>query len=178
LGGGAVLDNQMGRSADDRGSPVPDSSRPFEFSAPAIEFLDALLAPVMDALVTVDENEVITYASPALRRLTGFEPHTVVGRSARDLLDPSQATDTLDAARRPSGPRDVGHQVRLRESGGGFREVVAISRPSRVGERSLLSIVLRGVDDHRHTLDGLRQRLAFEDLLTRVASSFIAEPFA
>ncbi len=38
------------------------------------------------------------------------------------------------------------------------------------------AVVLRDAKDRGHTLDALRQRLAFEDLLTRVASSFIHRP--
>ncbi len=88
-------------------------------------------------------------------------------------------TPTTSSARldRGHGHHDVGARVLMRHAVDGWREVLLFVHAGpaldAVGYRA---VVLRDAKDRGHTLDALRQRLAFEDLLTRVASSFIHRP--
>ncbi len=138
--------------------------------------LDALLSLVTDSVVTIHQDGRIGYASPAVRQLMGFDPHTLVGQPARTYLDPDEADEVLAAVFRPPGPRDPGRRVRVRHADGGFRDVQAFSRPSASPDADFVPVVMRSLDTGTHTLDALRHRLAFEDLLTRIASTFIHRP--
>ena len=79
---------------------------------------------------------------------------------------------------RGHGHHDVGTRVLVRHAERRLARGAAVRRTP--GPRSTPSgtaaVVLRDAKDRGHTLDALRQRLAFEDLLTRVASSFIHRP--
>jgi hypothetical protein len=62
----------------------------------------------------------------------------------------------------------------LRHADGGWREVEVVPTTSEaLAVHGIVGMVVRDRKDRPHTLDALRHRLAFEDLLTRVASSFI-----
>jgi diguanylate cyclase (GGDEF)-like protein/PAS domain S-box-containing protein len=144
--------------------------------------LDALLAPLTDTLVLIGVGIRIQYVSAGVRRLLGFDPRSLVGRQVLELLHPDDATDTLgrpvevDAA---LAERDaVGRRVRLRHADGTWRDLLAVSGPAVAHESGpLMSVLLRPADDDgRSTIDALRHRLAFEDLLTTVTSAFIHRP--
>jgi diguanylate cyclase (GGDEF)-like protein/PAS domain S-box-containing protein len=162
--------------ADGTGSdPANAAVAAVDWSA-EVPHLDALLGLVADSVVTIHEDGRIGYASPAVRQLMGFDPHTLIGQPARTYLDPDEADEVLAAVFRPAGPRDPGRRVRLRHADGGFRDVQAFSRPSVAPGADFVPVVMRPLDTGVHTLDALRHRLAFEDLLTHIASTFIHRP--
>ena len=139
--------------------------------------LDELLSQVGDVVLSVSTDGTMGYVSPAVRSLLGFDQEALLGRSIVDFLHPDDADDLLVSLSRPHGRHDVGTRLLVRHAEDDWREVLVFVQAGpaldAVGYRA---VVLRDAKDRGHTLDALRQRLAFEDLLTRVASSFIHRP--
>ncbi len=139
--------------------------------------LDETLSQVSDVVLTVATDGTIGYVSPSVHDLLGFDQEDVLGRRLVDFLHPDDADDVIGRLARGHGHHDVGARLLMRHDPDGWREVLLFVHAGpaldAVGYRS---VVLRDAKDRGHTLDALRQRLAFEDLLTRVASSFIHRP--
>jgi diguanylate cyclase (GGDEF)-like protein/PAS domain S-box-containing protein len=55
----------------------------------------ALVEHSSDLVLVLDENAILTYASPSVTRLLGYSPAAVIGRPASDFVHP----DDLDAVR-------------------------------------------------------------------------------
>ena len=139
--------------------------------------LDETLAQVSDAVLTVATDGIVGYVSPAVRNLLGFDQEAVIGHNLLEFLSPGDGQDLLAQLARGHGHHEIGTRLRIRHAHDEWREVLVFVHAGpaldAVGYRS---VVLRDAKDRGHTLDALRQRLAFEDLLTRVASSFIHQP--
>jgi diguanylate cyclase (GGDEF)-like protein/PAS domain S-box-containing protein len=139
--------------------------------------LDETLSQVSDVVLTVATDGTIGYVSPSISSLLGFDQEDVLGRRLVDFLHPDDADDVIGRLARGHGHHDVGARLLMRHDPDGWREVLLFVHAGpaldAVGYRA---VVLRDAKDRGHTLDALRQRLAFEDLLTRVASSFIHRP--
>ena len=139
--------------------------------------LDETLAQVGDVVMIVGTDGTVGYVSPALPALLGFDQDQVLGHSIVELLRPDEGPELLTKLARRHGHHEVGTRVLLRHAEEGWREALLFIHAGpaldAVGYRA---VILRDAKDRGHTLDALRQRLAFEDLLTRVASSFIHRP--
>src|SRR6478736_694540 len=122
-------------------------------------------------------RHAIGYVSPAVRSLLGYDQEDVLGHNLVDFLASEDAQELLTKVARRHGHHEVGTRLLVRHADDGWREVLLFVHAGpaldAVGYRA---VVLRDAKDRGHTLDALRQRLAFEDLLTRVASSFIHRP--
>jgi diguanylate cyclase (GGDEF)-like protein/PAS domain S-box-containing protein len=147
----------------------------FTFSADELSFL---LTHVREAVICCDRGGIITFASPGLRELTGYDPSTVVGTSVFGYL---HADDVADAAERLSrwiGRKGatVGPDMRVRTAAGEYRsvEVEALTGP-QIEPVGALAITLRPADGLNVERE-LRQRLVNEDRLTRLARAFMALP--
>jgi PAS domain S-box-containing protein len=57
----------------------------------SMEHFRQLVETTSDWLWEVNENGVYTYASPVVRRLLGYEPEEVLGRTPFDLMPPAEA---------------------------------------------------------------------------------------
>ncbi len=139
--------------------------------------VDALLSSVSDAVVAMDERGTIFYASPGVRRLLGFDQSSMTGRSVVDFLHPEEADDALERITARRRNSDVGMNLRVRQAVDGWRDVVLLGGArTTLDESGYVVVALRDRTDGRNTLDALRHRLAFEDLLTRIASTFLNRP--
>ncbi|MCB1260376.1 MAG: PAS domain-containing protein, partial [Acidimicrobiales bacterium] len=67
-----------------------------------------------------DADWAITFASPSVRPMLGYDPEAVVGRSLVDFLHPDEVEELLESllrwAGRPGAPR--GQVQRVRNAGG------------------------------------------------------------
>jgi diguanylate cyclase (GGDEF)-like protein/PAS domain S-box-containing protein len=134
--------------------------------------VDRLLAPLTDVVLAVDAAECITYASPSLDALLGYAPDDVVGRPLAALLDgESLAPEVLAQAQREAGVR-----IQARHRSGEPRDVVVRAHAPDLAVGDDVTVVLRDAADRRPIFDALRQRLAFEDLLTRLAATLLRRP--
>jgi diguanylate cyclase (GGDEF)-like protein/PAS domain S-box-containing protein len=139
------------------------------------ERLDQVFASLADVVVLLDEAGLIAYVSPGVGRLLGYDHQALVGRPFGELLSDDSADGLEAVGDKNSDDHRIG--LVLRHVDGSWREIEASAVPSlRVGGGEYVALTLRDLDGGRHTLDALRHRLAFEDLLTRVASSFILRP--
>jgi diguanylate cyclase (GGDEF)-like protein/PAS domain S-box-containing protein len=139
--------------------------------------LDETLAQVGDVVLTVASDGTIGYVSPGISTLLGFDQEEILGQNLAGLLHPDEASELLTKLARRQGHHDVGSRVLLRHAEEGWHEALLFIHAGPALEAAgYRAVVLRDAKDRGHTLDALRQRLAFEDLLTRVASSFIHRP--
>jgi diguanylate cyclase (GGDEF)-like protein/PAS domain S-box-containing protein len=141
--------------------------------------LDDLLRGLTDGIVLLTDDGQITYASPPVRTTLGYDPALLVGRPLRVFLHPDEADRAVKllllepSEASPPPPEDPLPLV-LRHADGGWREVEVVPTASEpLAAHGIVGMIVRDRKDRPHTLDALRHRLAFEDLLTRVASSFI-----
>jgi diguanylate cyclase (GGDEF)-like protein/PAS domain S-box-containing protein len=142
--------------------------------------LDGLLRHLTAGIVLVGADGLIAYASPPVRGPLGYDPALLIGRPLAVFLHPDEIESTSKLLFDGPGATDaVGPSMplSLRHADGGWREVdVTITPTEELARRGLVGMIVRDPKERRHTLDALRQRMAFEDLLTRVASSFILRP--
>jgi diguanylate cyclase (GGDEF)-like protein/PAS domain S-box-containing protein len=139
--------------------------------------LDEILSQVGDVVLTVATDGTIGYVSPAVHSLLGFDQDAVLGCSLADFLHPDDAPDMLGKVALRQGHHEAGTRLLVRHAEDGWREALLfVHAGPALDAAGYRAVVLRDVQDRGHTLDALRQRLAFEDLLTRVASSFIHSP--
>lgn len=111
----------------------------------------ALLEALPDLVVTIDARLRITYVNEAARRLGGWNPVDLVGRSAMDLVHPDDLVRAASAFGTVVG-KDVGLPVefRLAEAGGGYRWAEIVGR-SRLEDAALgvLVMAIRDITDRR-----------------------------
>ncbi|MEZ5145116.1 MAG: EAL domain-containing protein [Acidimicrobiales bacterium] len=138
--------------------------------------VDRLLAGLDDVVIALDGDGLVTYASPALPGLLGHLPADVVGRSFGELLDSDEQRERSVPALLGQAQREAGVRIRARHVDGAWRDVVAHAHAPDLADGGSTTVVLRDAGDRRHIFDALRQRLAFEDLLTRLASAFLRRP--
>ena len=171
-GAGAPLDLRDPSTAAGTGG----ATRPSDAFAAVVDpaLLDGLLERVDDVLLVIDGEDRVAYIGEGVEDLLGWRRDQVVDRPVRDFVDEATAESTLDVIGYRGGPATASTRVRVRAADGATRDVLVLAGVLRgVGERGWWSLVLRPVAGAGAHLDALRQRLAFEDLQTRVASTFV-----
>lgn len=82
------------------------ASQPFaQPFAQLAEYIDLLL----DAVCVVDRDHNFTYLSPGAKRVFGYEPDEMLGRSMFDFMHPDHHDDTRSVAERVNGGEEVMH---------------------------------------------------------------------
>jgi diguanylate cyclase (GGDEF)-like protein/PAS domain S-box-containing protein len=138
--------------------------------------LSHFLVFVTEALVAFDAGGIITFASPALATLIGFHPEMVVGHSVAEYLHPDDLGRVLQMLEQwggRSGNTAVA-PLRIRQAGGEWLEVM-VDAVSGVEVEPLgaFIVTLRRVGDSSDVEQQLRERLANESRLVRLASAFV-----
>ena len=72
--------------------PAPGGGPRYELDRTA---LGRVLAHVDEAVVACDADWAITFASPSVRPMLGYDPEAVVGRSLVDFLHPDEVEELL-----------------------------------------------------------------------------------
>jgi PAS domain S-box-containing protein len=136
------------------------------------EHFRLLIENALDMVLTVEGDGRVTYVSPAVRRVLGWNPDNLIGRSAFDFVHP----DDHDSARSVLGASVSAIEkpqfgvVRMRSAGDQWRslEVVGQASPSGgivVNARDI-SERLRSEEAHRALEGQLRQSQKLETLGT------------
>jgi diguanylate cyclase (GGDEF)-like protein/PAS domain S-box-containing protein len=143
------------------------------------EELAALLVHTNEAIVCVDEATRITFASPGIRMLLGYDPESLVGKELLTFLHPDEIDDLLGGFARWAGRSGapLGEVRRALAADGSWRKVHydTVFGPT-IAPWGALVLTLRPVDDVRPTEQDLRQRELNEGRLVRLASSFLHYP--
>lgn len=141
--------------------------------------LSALLTHVDEVIVACDGDGRITFASPAVRSVLGYDPVGVVGRNILEFAHPDEVDDLMVAlvrwADRPGAPRGELQRVRTADGQWVRLHYDVVTGAALDGLRGLgeLVITLRPADRVDVTRGELTQRLVNEDRLVRLASIFL-----
>jgi two-component system, cell cycle sensor histidine kinase and response regulator CckA len=88
-----------------------------------------LVTMAQEGIVSVDVNELITFANPAFAKTLGFEPQELTGRSLFELCDAS-SKDKIAAETELRRQRTVSaYEVSLRTRGGELRDFLLSANP-------------------------------------------------
>lgn len=135
----------------------------------SVEELRVLLGGVDEAVLGVDADGRIVFATHPIREVTGEEPTWFVGRAVAGLLGSDPAVGTVeDPSAREWRPAVV-------ELGGGATakvEVVEVDPFGPLGPVRRL-VLLRSNGRRRTVEDDLRQRIEQEEHLARLATAFV-----
>lgn len=155
-------------SGQDRGLPGPISVTG--------DHLTALLAHVDAVVLTVALDGRITFVSPSVRVALGYEPRLIVGRPVLDFMHPDEqhifhehwtfATEQEGSSAQPT--------IRIRNSEGAWVAMsLELYAGDDLGEVGALVATIRPVAGTSPAELDLRERLAREDRLVRLASTFV-----
>ena len=141
--------------------------------------LDRLLVYIDEAIVCVDREGTITFASAALARLTGHDPASLVGASMADYVHPDDLGELVRLLTRwQERPGSGGLDPQRIRAADGEWVRVTIDAVSDLGLGPLGVVVatLRLADVSSEVERELRQRLVDQGRLVRIASSFVHLP--
>lgn len=125
----------------------------------SVEQFKALIENSLDIITVLDGDGVLTYVSPSVKRVLGYEPDILVGVSALQWIHP----DDLESVRQTltdvlESPDQV-HSVefRFRHSIGDWRTLEAVGRklPNPIAGGTIV-VNARDVTEHRRTVSELR----------------------
>ncbi len=95
----------------------------------------ALVERMVDVVVAFDPQGNVTFASPSLQDLLGWDPGQLVGRHALDLLyDPTDRRAAIAAFRRMLAQDTCTDRLRLRNREGGYRWIESVSQTQRTDD--------------------------------------------
>ncbi|MEX1220787.1 MAG: diguanylate cyclase [Idiomarina sp.] len=133
------------------------------------EYIDLLL----DAVCVVDREHKFTYLSPGAKRIFGYEPEEMLGRSMFDFMHPDHHQDTRAVAERVNGGEDVTHfENRYIRKDGSVADLHWTARWSerdqmRVGVARDIS-VRKQLERERESLITRLETMALTDSLTQL----------
>ena len=115
---------------------------------------------VSDVIGLVDGDGIVSYLSPSVRRVLGYEPGELVGTSSFSLIHPDDLDEAIKAFREVrSAPRATSSaEVRLRHKDGSWC-VVEVSETNLLADPSVRGIVdnFRDVSEKRRATEALRE---------------------
>jgi len=111
------------------------------------EWYRTLVKEVNDLVTVVDTDGTITYVSPAITRILGYDPSELVGHEGFEFVHPEDRERNADALEsvlsNPSGSETV--EVRFRHANGSWRWIEATMR-NRVDDDIIDGILLSSRD--------------------------------
>jgi PAS domain S-box-containing protein len=84
------------------------------------EHFRSLIENASDIIILLDTNGCITYASPSVKRIGGYDPEGLIGMNVLDLTHPDDAPAVLEAMRTGTGQLStrLTFEIRVRNSAG------------------------------------------------------------
>jgi diguanylate cyclase (GGDEF)-like protein/PAS domain S-box-containing protein len=142
---------------------VSDRRRAQERLAASEARFRSLVQHASDLIVIVDDNMCLTYVSPAARRMLGYEPDSLLGRSVMELI-PADQLFVED------GKLPAISEAQIRDATGQSRSAELTITDLR-GDEAVRGIVINARDvSERKSLEGELRHLAMHDPLTGLAN--------
>src|SRR5690606_37643563 len=130
-----------------------------EMTIQSIEQFKALIENSLDIITVLDADGVLTYVSPSVKRVLGYEPDSLVGGSALQWIHPDDLEFVRQALTNVLGSPDRINSVefRFRHSLGDWRsfEAVGTRLPTPIAG-GIIVVNARDVTEHRKTVNKLR----------------------
>jgi PAS domain S-box-containing protein len=84
------------------------------------EHFRSLIENASDIIILLDTNGCITYASPSMKRIGGYDPEGLIGMNVIDLTHPDDVPAVLEAMRTATGQSSarLTFEIRVRDSAG------------------------------------------------------------
>ena len=118
----------------------------------------SLVNDISEGIYVVDQDNVFTFANPALERMFGEDPGKLIGRSITDFLDTNQqlVVDRQDRLRRAG--MNSSYQLRIRRLNGQTRECMVSASPNHGPDGIFCgaSGVVQDITEQERTLELLR----------------------
>jgi len=124
------------------------------------KYFRALSENSLDILTILNSDGLFVYNSPSIKRVLGYEPHTLTGQSAFALVHPEDLPEILESFH--GGLKDPDQTVtldfRFRHRNGSWRHLEAVGQ-SRLGDPDIAGVVVnvRDVTDRKQAEMGLRE---------------------
>jgi len=124
------------------------------------KYFRALSENSLDILTILSSDGLFVYNSPSIKRVLGYEPHTLTGQSAFALVHPEDLPPVLESFH--GGLKDSEQTVtldfRFRHRNGSWRHLEAVGQ-SRLGDPDIAGVVVnvRDVTDRKQAEMGLRE---------------------
>jgi PAS domain S-box-containing protein len=136
------------------------------------EHFRSLIENALDMIVTVEGDGRVSYVSPAVRRVLGWDPDSFIGRNMLELVHPEDLESTrrmMGASTRTLGSPQSG-VLRLRSSGDAWRSLEIVGQANASGGIVVnardITERLRSEEAHRALEAQLRQSQKLETLGT------------
>ena len=141
-----------------------------------VVLLDALFSNSRDATVIVDETGMITYATPAVALLLGFDAVSVVGESVFDYLHPEDLAVAADLFERRLAfdGSDQGKEVRIRTASAEWATVIATASLLPDARFGTCAITMIADDDEASRERLLRRRIVVAEYVNRLGVDLVA----
>ena len=124
------------------------------------DYFRALTENSLDILTILSGEGLFVYNSPSIKRVLGYEPHTLTGQSAFALVHPDDLTRVVEAFQTAlkNSRQAVTLDFRFRHREGSWRYLEAIGQ-SRAGEPDIAAVVVnvRDVTDRKKAEEDLRE---------------------
>src|SRR5690348_7115737 len=160
-------------------NPYDDAAAPAAHRMLSPELLASVLESAPDAIVIVDADGTILFASSRITALCGYRPEEITGRGIECLLPERFRQMHLGHRRdyaRNAHPRPMGVDLdlyALHKDGTELPVEISLS-PIRDGERVLVAAALRDVTDRKRIQTELTQAREAADRASLAKSRFLA----
>ena len=134
---------------------------------------------LQEAILCLDGVARITFVSSGIRQLLGYDPDSLVGRSAFELIHPEDLSDVAAGLERWGGRTGapLGHHIRVRDAGDGWVNVCYDTQVGvDLGVLGSLIITLYEESARSDEVRQLRHQVLVEDRLARLAAVVLNTP--
>jgi PAS domain S-box-containing protein len=130
-----------------------------EFLRESEEKYRSLVEDMNDVVLTLDNDGLITYVSPAIERNSSYRAEELIGRSFAEFIHPDDLPTMLERRNRLlAGEEDSPHEYRMVDKDGSLRYVRVSGRLiTREGRMVGHSVVMSDVTKRRLAEDALRE---------------------
>ncbi len=136
-----------------------------------------LIENAMDVIMIINSDGELSYISPSIKRVFGYEPEEIIGKIAFEFIHPEDLTVAADRfAQIINSPEYIPHmEIRTLHKDGSWRYVDAIGQ-NLLGDPAVRGIVVnfRDVTERRQAEETLRSsKELFEELTENVSDTIV-----